>query len=180
MKIDLLPPEYRLPPQIQLQRLARMIVGGVLCLMALGFSVYQYQLTRPVKIQLQTVRRELASYENQRQKLERVEDLHRKIAAYRQELQVLEDSYQPYVILMDGIAAALPQSVWLNQLQINSDGVIALQGKSLDFGLIGHFLDGLNLMDSIQGCQLQKISEVTHGQFGGYSFEIQLTAGRAR
>lgn len=180
MKIDLLPPEYRPQPVIQPVRLAGMIVGGILCLISLGFAAYQYRLARVADVQLQTVRQELASYQGYQQQLRRIDDLRRKVATYRLELKEFEDIYQPYLTLMKGIAAALPGSVWLEQVRINTDGVIALQGESLDFALVGSFLERLYQLDSIQSCKLQKITEVKKDKLTSYHFEIQLKTGRAQ
>lgn len=180
MRINLLPEEYRPQPAVRPVRLAIMIVGAVLCFATVVFVAFEMIALQGNKAIYEQTQIERASYDSLKAKLDEIDVLAAKVGVYRQELQQINGEYNDYLPIFSDIGAALPDSIWLTDVGISGKTEVATKGGSLDFALVGNYMDNLLKQASIDACKLERITEVETEGFTFYKFEMTLIVREAK
>jgi len=179
MRINLLPPEERPQPLINPRRLTLMIGGGVLVFVAIGFAVLQFNGWRTARQEAALVEKRLEIMRGFEAQLKRYEELRRQVEQAKKEIETVKDSYQLEPRLIEAVAAVTPENIWLGEIASGADGAIKIKGDSLDFALIGDFLEKLQRTKQFTEIKLVKITENDEEDYRSYGFEINLNTGRA-
>ncbi|HOJ77002.1 MAG TPA: PilN domain-containing protein [Bacillota bacterium] len=181
MRINLLPLEYRPQPLINPMRLVMMIIGSCLFFITILVSLFYYLNIQNSKVLLDGVNKELEILRPSEEKLNRVEQLASRIDKNKNEIEQIKNNYQNYVDNISNVVVSLPEQLWLRKFELNNNGKISIEGSTLDFVIVGHFLNRLEENDLFNKVKLNRIEETRAGEENNkmvyYNYSIELGIG---
>lgn len=155
IRINLLPVrEARRKADLQQQVAA--LAGIVVVALGLSWAVHaavsrQISSTEQRISQLQ---QQIASYKPQQQKLEEFKQKKADIQAKLDVIKRLERSRSGPVRMLDELATHIPERVWITELRAE-EGIVAIEGLSLDNELIALFLTALENSPYFEDVELE-------------------------
>ncbi len=178
MRIDLLPREHRAQPVMNPARITKVIVAVVLIAAASGGVVYEYFQFTTAQSALQQATQQALSYQSLLREVQEAAQKKQQLAEERAKFVKLNSCYAPYPDLLNQLAAATPDKVWLTEAGFPAPGgMIAINGRSLNFSLVGDFLTRLKAAAPFQTVQLSQIRKSVQDKVTCYDFSIQITTG---
>lgn len=157
-----------------LRQQALLLVGTLVGSLALSGAVHAWMLARGVAARSQTkaLEKEIEKFSTQ---LQQVEDFRRKKSEIEKKLAVidrLDRSRSGPVHVLDELATHTPERVWLTNVR-SQDGVLSIEGMSLDNELVALFLTALNDSPYFDGVELEESELVERDRLKLNSFKVK-------
>ena len=122
MRIDLLPREHRAQPLMNPARILRVIIAVVLIVAGLGGVVYEYLQFTAAQNALQQATEQAQSYQSMLQQVQNAAEKRQQLADERAKFVKLDSYYTVYPDLLNQLAAATPDKVWLIEADFPAPG----------------------------------------------------------
>lgn len=116
----------------------------------------QQEVTR-----LEAVLKEVQDFEDKKSKLQKKVDL----------IQSLKASQRGPVRLMDEVSNALPDLLWLEQMEVKGNQ-ISIDGKALNPPAVANFFTNLKLVQAFQEPKLGSLTAASQGTANLYNFKL--------
>ncbi len=174
MKIDLLPLEYRPQPALSIKEILILSGSCTLVFLALLFVGMQFMMLNATKAELNVVKQELKMTEAPMKKVLAAEQRYQQFQKRQTEVTKITNQYQTHLKLLDQIALALSEDLWLNTVKIAQDGMININGSALGFSLIGDYLGRLDKAEALGKAKLKEVNQIEDEGLSYYKFNIDL------
>lgn len=179
MRIDLLPADHKPQPAVDAKRLGIMTAVAVLCAAAICTMLFFFFAWESSKSNLAQTQSERAMLDAEKAKLDQIDSMLAKIEQVKKELATINSGYNDYLPVFKGVATAMPSQIWLTEMNIKGKSEVTFKGSSLDYAVIGSFMENIEEQEAIGGSRLSKITEVDKNSLLRYDFEMSLTAKEA-
>lgn len=180
MRINLLPPEYRPQPLVELRRVFLLTAAIIVFLVSLVFFGWNYLTCNNLAEQITVLEGQIAAYEPALAELEGLEAFIAKVRQWEDEVEKIGGLYPRHQQFLWSLAAALPQEAWLTEVAITSGRKLSIRGNSLNFLAIGRLLENINGVAFFRSSFLKEMHEVTQDEVTSYQFAIEIEAGGDR
>ena len=186
IRVNLLPAEKRKAPKASKARVKReipfttIIIGLLLAAIVSALCFWYYllldQQIEAVNHQADQVRADIARLNITIQEVERLEA---QISELKQKIQIIENLQEAQtgpVIMMDELARALPQRVWIES--VSENGVsISIKGVGADNIVVASFMENLERSAKFRRVELSTTSSASRQGYGGETLKsFQLSA----
>ncbi|HBF38962.1 MAG TPA: hypothetical protein DDW50_16800 [Firmicutes bacterium] len=176
MRIDLLPRELQPQPLMNPVRIMRTMIAIVLIAAAFSGLIYEYFQYTTAKSNLQQITQQALSYQSMLLEVQTAAQKKQQLADENAKFVKLNSYYSAYPDLLNQMAAAAPNKVWLTETDFPAPGgTIAMNGRSLNFSLVGDFLTNLKKSAAFKAVQLSQIRKTVQDKVTCYDFSIQIT-----
>ena len=177
MRINLIPPEYRPNPLVDLRRVFLLTGAIVVLLASLAFFGWNYLTSNNLAERIAVLEGQIAVYDPAMAELEGLEAFIAKVRQWEKEVEEIGGLYPPHQEVFWSLAAALPQEAWLTEVEIIPGEKLTVRGNSLNFRAMGRLLENINGVAFFQSSFLKEVREVTQDEVTSYQFEIEIEAG---
>jgi Tfp pilus assembly protein PilN len=179
MKINLLPQEYRPKAAVNALRLFFMIFFVV---SIFGMGVWltgEWFALKQLDVQLAETNQDLNIYGQQYQNVQMIEKEQADIIRKKQDIINIMQPFIPFEEVMGEIAAPVPEKLWLNSVEINSDNTINLVGKTDRINAIALYMMDLEASPALMGTKLSTIENKNNGNADIFEFKMNFMVDKA-
>lgn len=178
MRINLLPLEFRPKQQVTFANIMILLGGISVFIASIGFGVYEYFNYRESIKRLASIEQQILFLQPQMDEVRKLEQTQADLIKFREEINKIRGFYQPQLEIFNSLALVMPGGIWMEELIIDHSGKVIVSGKSLNFPLIGNFLNEINLSKFYQSTSLKEISLEDNDDYTSYRFNVEMLTGR--
>jgi type IV pilus assembly protein PilM len=154
------------------------VILGIFLLGSLIFLLGEYTEYDPALVELTSVHEQWDQYRLDVAKEKQTQKTAPPTVNPQPELALMTHMYRPWLAVIQSLASALPEEVWLTGIEGANEGGIHIKCRSLTVTAAQDYirnLQGNTLFDSVQ---LQEMKQVSPG-IPDYTFTLEITTGGA-
>jgi len=155
------------------------ICWGILLLGSLIFLMAEYSVYDPAIGELISLKEQVNQYREDLDKKQQTLKNASKTDNRTPELAWIAHLYRPWLAIINGLSAALPEEVWLTGVEGGNEGGITVKCRSLTVTAAQDFIRNLEGSPLFSNAQLQEMRQVTPG-VPDYTFTLMIETGGAK
>lgn len=154
------------------------ICWGVFLLGSLIFLLGEYFEYDPAIVELTSLSGQVAQYREDLATERQTQKTESKVENLQPELALITHMYRPWPAVINGLALALPEEVWLTGIEGANEGGINIQCRSLTVTAAQEYIRNLQSNTLFTDVQLQEMKQVSPG-IPDYAFTLEIKTGEA-
>jgi Tfp pilus assembly protein PilN len=154
------------------------ICWGVFLLGSLVFLLGEYSEYDPAIVELTSLSEQVAQYREDLAAERQAQKIEPKIDNRQPELALIAHMYQPWLAVINGLASALPEEVWLTGIEGANEDSIHVKCRSLTVTAAQDYIRNLQSNTLFSDVQFQEMKQISPG-IPDYAFTLEIKTREA-